>query len=300
MSERYLSHTQLDMLARCGVAWEFRYVQKIKRPPPSIKMLIGRGVDHSVTANLRHKRDEGAPLELGEAQEKARDGLVYEWSQSGVILEPQEEADGVVRVKGKAIDATVELAGAHHEQVAPLIEPAWVQRKFEIELEGYDCSLVGVVDVQEDRATGDPEARQRDEDTMLTQWAKGEVRPSRALDTKTVRKAKNQNDVDNSLQLTAYSMAIEVIDGKRPDEVGLDVLIDKSALKTPKPPKVQRLTSTRTDEDTAALLARVERAVTVMSSGVVTPAPPDSWYCSERWCAYHPICPFVNSSRVAT
>lgn len=300
MSDRHLSYTQIDMMSRCGQAWYFRYVQKIKRPPPSVKQLIGRGVDASVTENLRHKRDDGAPLDLAEAQQAARDSMVYEWSQSGVLLEPEEQEDGVVRVKGRAIDATVELASAHHEIVAPQIEPTWVQRKFEIELEGYDCNLVGVIDVQEERATGDPEARRRDEDTMLTQWAKGEVRPSRALDTKTTRKAKNQNDVDTSSQLTTYHMAIGVLDGSPPDEVALDVLVDKSHLKTPKPPKVQRLTSTRTEEDTAALLARVERAVTVMDSGIVTPADPGSWYCSKKWCAYHPICPFVSQRSFAT
>lgn len=284
---RHLSHTQLDMMARCGIAWEFRYVHKVKRPPPSVKMLIGRGVDHSVTENLRHKRDEGAPVPLEEAQQAARDSLVYEWAQGGVLLELEEQEDGVVRVKGRAIDATVTLASAHHEIVAPKIEPAWVQRKFEIELEGYDCSLVGVIDVQEESIEG------------LYDGVEGYRRPSRVLDTKTTRKSLNQNDVDTSSQLTVYHMAVGVLDDAPPDEVALDVLVDKSHLKTPKPPKVDRLTSTRTDDDTRALLARVERAVSVMDSGVVTPAPPGAWWCSEKWCGYWAICPFVNSSRVA-
>lgn len=288
MSDRHLSHTQLDMMAKCGQQWVFRYVDKIKRPPPSVKMLIGRGVDHSVTENLRHKRDDGAPLGLEEAQQAARDSMVYEWSQSGVLLEPEEQEDGVVRVKGRAIDATVELATAHHEIVAPQIEPAWVQRKFEIELEGYDCNLVGVIDVQETR------------ESVMFLAQREDARPSRALDTKTTRKSMNQNDVDTSSQLTTYHMAIGVLDGAPPDEVALDVLVDKSHLKKPKPPKVDRLTSTRDDKDTAALLARVERAVTVMDSGIVTPAPPGAWWCSEKWCGFWSICPFVNSSRIAT
>lgn len=301
MSEkRHLSHTQLDMLSKCGQAWKFRYVDGIKRPPPSVKMLIGRGVDHSVTANLRHKRDEGSDIDLEDAQDRARDGLNYEWAQEGVTLEPDEEEAGLRRVRGAAVDATVALAGAHHQEVAPKIRPAHVQRRFEIALEGYDCTLVGVIDVQEERGritTDNAElgtaAPLESAEVIVT------LVPSRVSDTKTTRKSLNQNDVDTSSQLTTYSMAVEVIDGSPPDEVGLDILIDKSQLKTPKAPVTKRLTSSRDEEDTRALLARVERAVTVIDSGIVTPAPPGAWWCSEKWCGYWKICPFVNSARVA-
>lgn len=274
MSDRYVSHSQIDMLSRCGQQWVFRYVDGL-RVPPSVKMVIGNAVDRGVGPNLRSMRDGEGMLTEEDVAERTYDGLLYEWGARGVVLDESEKEDGLVKTRGKAADRAVAMATLHRRAVAPKLKPTHVQRRFEIKVPGYDATLVGVIDTQEGT--------------------------ERARDTKTTAKSINTGsaDADESTQLTMYSMAIEVADGKAPDSLHLDYLVDKSHLKTPKPPTLVQLATARSRDHYRALLMRLEQALKVMESGIITPAPPGSWWCSPKWCGYWDRCPFVSSASVA-
>jgi len=269
----HLSVSQLDTLTKCGQQWYFRYVEGL-RMPPGVRMVIGSAVDGSVNRNLQTKieTDELMPTEA--VAETARDVLNEAWSRNGVELDPEEKELGIKKVKGAAIDRSVGLAVHHAEQLAPGLRPVQVQRKFEIDLIGYDTTFLGYIDIDEG---------------------------TRIRDTKTTRKGKGQvkDDVHISTQLTAYALAKKVIDGKIPKAVKLDFVFDRYDNKRDREPQHETFTARRTTADFQPLLNRVERAIEVIESGAFMPAPPGSWWCHPKWCGYWAVCPWVNKKSIS-
>lgn len=263
---QHFSHSQLDMVTRCGQQWYYRYVEGM-RLPPSVKMVVGRAVDHSVNEDLRQKQEEGELLTEEAVQDLARDGLEKEWNKSGVELDDEEREAGIKKTKGSAVDRSVTLAKHHHVEIAPEVEPVHIQRRFDITLEGYDAKLVGYIDIDE---------------------------PEAVRDTKTTGKSPNQDAMAESTQLTAYALAKLVLDGEVPKQVKLDYLIDRSKNKKDRTPKHKTLVGTRSEADFQPLLNRVERALQYIETGLFMPAPPGSWWCSPKWCGYWNQCPWVN------
>jgi hypothetical protein len=145
-----------------------------------------------------------------------------------------------------------------------------VQRRFDIDVEGEDIVLIGYMDIDEG---------------------------STVRDTKTTRGFPKEDDVISSSQLTFYAMAKFVLDGKKPDAVMLDYLLDRSRNKRDTAPKAVTLISQRDEAHFQALLNRIERAQQVIESGVFMPAPPGSWWCSESWCGYWNLCPWVRQGK---
>ena len=271
---KIFSHSQLETLTKCGQQWYYRYVEGL-RIPPAVRMVVGRAVDHSVNENLREKMKTDTELPLESARDLARDGLQREWDREGVLLEEEEMAKGVKRAKGDAIDRSVALAGHHHQKLAPSIRPTAVQREFRIAIADYGITLKGYIDIEE----GEQSVR----------------------DTKTSKKSPADIAAAESMQLTTYALAKKVLDGKIPKAVHLDYLIDRSSNKraSARTPKHKIVSAVKTEADFRPLLARVERALTVIESGLFMPAPIGAWWCSKDWCGYYNICPWVNKHSVS-
>lgn len=259
-SERPQLHvTALNMLARCGEAFRRRYLEG-EIIPPGVAAIVGTAVDRAVTLNLERVTRAEPLLPVEAVQEAARDGLEAAWAD-GVALDVEEVAEGVTAIRGRALDKAVRLARLHAEEVAPRLRPTHVQRRFVIELPGYPLDLAGAIDVVEAEAI---------------------------RDTKTSAKTPAADVAERSDQLTMYALASKVLDGRAPERVALDYLVD---LKTP---KAATFESTRSSGDFAPLLRRVEAAALAIERGVFFPAPADSWQCSRRWCGYFDSCPYVR------
>lgn len=269
----HLSNSQLDTLTKCGQQWYFRYVEGL-RMPPGVRLLVGRAVDGSVNTNLQTKIDTDELLPTEAVADIAGDTLEREWQTTGVELDPDEKELGIKKVKGAAKDRSIGLAVRHAEHLAPGLRPVQVQRKFEIDMEGYDVTFLGYIDIDE----GD------------------QIR-----DTKTTRKGKGQvkGDVNISTQLTAYALAKKVIDGKVPKKVHLDFVFDRFDNKRDREPQSETFSAKRTNADFQPLLNRIERAVEVIESGMFMPAPPGSWWCHPKWCGYWAICPWINKKSIS-
>lgn len=250
----------MEALARCGIAYERRYING-EKTPPSARMLIGTAVDRSVRANLQHKIDAAELLPVEEVKETARDTLVTEWA-NGVRLSEEDGEDGVTG-RDKALDMSVNLSGFHHGSVAPLIRPTHVARKWVLDVDGLNLQVAGEIDIQEPRAI---------------------------RDTKTSGKSPVKDLADKSLQLSTYALAVERIDGELPAQVILDYVVQ-----TPKrgDTKYIQLASTRTAAQVQPVLERIAHMARILDSGIFTPAPIDSWWCSPKYCAYHETCRYA-------
>lgn len=258
----HLSDSALNMLSRCGEQYRRRYVEG-DREAPGVSLIVGIGVDASVSANLRAKKHTKKLLTIEEVSDAARDSVVGEFGNREVRLIDDEVSDGLKATKAKAVDKAVRLSRLHAYTLAPNIEPTEVQRWWQIDIPGYPMNLTGKIDVQE----GSDSIR----------------------DTKTSAKTPNAAAADESNQLTLYALAVKVVDGQAPAKVFLDTLVD---LKTGAKPVV--LESRRTDADFRVMLARVERAMEVVEKGAFVPANQTDWWCSDRFCGYAPTCPFFR------
>ncbi len=111
-------------------------------------------------------------------------------------------------------------------------------------------------------------------------------------DSKTASKSPVKTLAADSLQLSAYALAVRQLDGedKLPMKVSLDYIVQTPAKKLN---RYVQLSSARDVASLAPVLARVEVMAGIIKSGNFTPAPVDSWYCSARWCDYHSVCKYA-------
>ncbi len=248
-------HTSaLELLYKCGEAYSQRYVYG-RRVAPGVAAMHS-----SVEANLKNKMATNKRLATEEVESIARDAIEGKWGQE-VSLDEEEAQLGLKAIKKESIDTTIDLARLHHYLLAPVIEPIAVERPIVIELEGYPFNLAGKIDIQE---------------------------ADSIRDTKTAAKGPNQGEVDESEQLTTYSLFQKVVDGIPPGKVFLDKLVKSD------PPKVVTVESVRTEEDLAMQMRRFERAIEVIEKGAFAPTNPSDWYCSAKFCGYHSTCPFAK------
>lgn len=272
--KKHLSATQLGMIEKCGVQYQFRYLDKVVAKPPGASLHVGRGVHHAVEQDLREKIADAVLLPDEEIAELARAGTLASIEESGLSL---EKHDSIAAEKGAAVDKAVRLAELHHVELAPALNPVHVERKFRVELQGYPYDLVGVIDVEEEH-----------------EWTDGDAGGTVSVvrDTKTAAKSPNKNAADVSEQLTMYAAGKLAVDGALPAKLVLDHLVDN------KTPVIRTLETTRDMEDVQMLLRRVERAAEVIESGAFMPAnPATDWYCSQKWCGYFDQCPFARAPK---
>lgn len=254
----------LDMLSKCGEQFRRRYIEK-EKIPPGVAAIVGTGVDRSVTRNLGSKIETKALLSLEEVEAIARDSVANEFDAGGVMLTAEERFAGAAAVKGEAVDKAIRLAGLHAKEMAPALSPTHVQRAWVLDLKGYPMDLAGTIDVQEAAAT--------------------------VRDTKTSGKTPSAEIAHQSDQLTMYALAVQVLDGQAPAKVVLDYLVD---LKTP---KAVTFESTRSKEDFAVMLRRIENGIRAIEAGVFVPARQTDWWCNEKWCGYAGTCPYFRGKQ---
>lgn len=253
-----LSHSALNMLMRCGLQYQFRYLDNIIQPP-GVALIVGKGTDKAVSEDLTSKKDNGVLLPDEAVAAIAADAVKLTWHGEEPVLDDDEKQRGKDRVLGDAVDMAVSLARLHHKELAPTIKPTFIQRPWRVQIEGVSHDLIGFIDVQEERGI---------------------------RDTKTAGKSPADDAAEKNLQLTMYALAAYVNDGKLPEYLTLDYLVK---LKTP---KAVVLKTARSEDDLRRLLDRIARAITVIKSGAYLPTDPSNWWCSKRFCGYWDRCPF--------
>ena len=246
----HLSKTKLEMLGRCGVQYEWRYVKGVKKPPAAA-MIIGTGMHSAVEADLRNKLEWGSLLEEDDVKTVAADSVRTRWSETPPDIRSDEPNIG------GAIDEAVALASLHHRELAPLIAPVSVESARRIELDGFPYDIELRSDVEE---------------------------KERIRDLKTSAKAPSDADMQ-SLTLQGQIETLEAKLRGEPKPFVRDVFVKGRNRRIMTTPEIHA-----TPDDHQEVLLRVEAAVRVLESGAFTPTTPDSWLCSARWCGYYAEC----------
>lgn len=266
MSEQkkpHLSTSAVGLFLRCGEAWRRRYMEgHIIRPKAA--MVIGTGVHEGAQVNFRQKIESHDDLPAGQIIEASVAALESRVEKEGIQLEGKSLADTV----GEAKDIAAVVATHHAAFTAPAYQPTMVERQVRLELPKCSRDLVGVVDLVDDK--------------------------SRVIDFKTTGRRKNQQEADESLQLTTYAVLHHKATGKLPESMILDV-----TMRPDKKHVVKRETfeTTRDKEDIKILAATLSVVNDAIDKGSFAPAPQGSWWCSDKWCGYHAECPFVRHKK---
>ncbi len=327
----------MSMLSVCQLRTWFRYGLGIRRPP-SAYLHVGTAVDSSVTRDLQNKIDTGELLKRDDAIEIAAETFKERVDKEPIELDPDEKREGkpINTVLGEANDKAVALAGLHYDTAAQVIQPFKVQRKFSINMDGWLLKRGKQLhaDAEKESNAGAAKILHAEAAAMISASRKGTdfageqdivekiiADPSHfpllkdnlptgvvIRDTKTSGKSptksyldgsQNPGIADDSDQLTTYSLASLVLDGKIPDLLVLDYLVYTPARHDTK--YVPTKTS-RTMEDINVLLYRFARAVhswhVACKTGSFLPAKSDDWQCSERYCGYFAQCPAAKRPKL--
>jgi len=259
MSLNHLSFSQLNMLLRCGVQYERRYVNG-EKIAPSGSMVRGRCGHKSEEVNFRQKIKSNEDLPL----ETVKDIFSDEWEKSKYqIAWAKDEIDGgsPSKVEGEYKDVGISLVDVYHRELAPAAIPIAVEDKFTVHFDGGYPDLVGIID-------------RIDEGDQI-------------VDLKFVGKSPSEGDAAKDLQLICYDLGYRQTRKKKPS-----LLRKEYAISTKKPKTMIQEVPAFQDEQIQALLRRLERAIIAIGKGVFLPAAIGSWGCSEKWCGFWNSCAF--------
>lgn len=275
----HISFSQLNMFERCGVQYEFRYVKGIKEPP-ALKPSAGKAGHAGIETHFRRKIETGtdAPVEL------MLDAFDTAWRNEtlDVVLQPDEDL-------GKTKDATAFTLGTYHASVAKITTPKAVELEFLLPIIVEDQVLPpikGYIDLLKVPDDGSPATLDL-EDTKFKFPGKSGIAYH-----------KTQDEVDWTMQLTLYDMAMQAA-GIKVDRLGFHSIIGPVfAQGNPVPVKLPNLKPLYRDERLMdprvrqAVIDRTKRKilsiVTAIRSGNFIPTN-DPRTCS--WCGYRKICP---------
>ena len=256
------SATQMGMVFKCGQQYAFRYIEG-RKLMPGYFLHRGRGPHAAQEANLGNKIENGTLLPLEKVLDVARDAVRSSVDESGISLTYEERQEGQEKVVSRAVDDAVRASELHHGEVAPNIDPVAVEKRVDFTVHGV--KMMAFLDVEE----------------------KG----GGVLDTKVVSKKPAVNAADNSDQLAIYALAQRSATGTRSPRQRLDhlVLRSKDVEYAPREREVPA-----TEEVVSRRIAAADAAI---RAGNFLPAAEGSWFCSAKWCGYHPICPFVRKPK---
>jgi len=261
-AKEHLSVTQLNMMLRCGEQYRRRYVEG-EKIPPGIAVHRGAGIHKGAEFNYRQKIETRKDLPEKEIVDYAVSAFDTSLADRGYTLSTEEQKIGSKKVLAIARDSTAELASLFAKEVAPSVQPEFVEHKLVIPLPGLRSALIGILDC----------------------IAEGGV----IEELKTKGKRPSQVDVDEDEQFTWYFMAFRHAFGHPPGKLVLRSLLD---LKTP---QVDVKTTVRDDADVQSLLNRITWMYRALKAGIFAPAPRGAWWCSDRFCGYWQTCPYVRA-----
>lgn len=242
----HLSVSQINMYLRCPAQYKFRYIDGLILPPKTA-LTKGKSVHKGIEHNYTQKIETFQDVKLSEVQEVT--AAEFE------ALAPETDFEGAD--PGKVKDETISLVTLYHKNVAPTVQPVAVEQKVEVEFENTPYTLLGYIDVLDDN---------------------GYIR-----DTKTAAKSPSENEVNKSLQLTAYAMAHRTLYGKEEAGVKLDYLVQT------KTPKVVTLEGKRTQKDIDRFLKIMGMVAHAIENQIFYPNE-NNYLCSPDKCGYYHRC----------
>ncbi len=250
-AKAHLSATQISMWLRCPRQWAFRYIEHL-RIPPSGAMKQSSVLHKSAEYNYRQKIASHLDLPLDEMTDFYDQTFRDEMQREEVVLDENQTPEGLK-------DQGIAAIKTHHKEIAPLVEPQFVEEKRTVALggENFAYDLTGVLDVV---------------DTADT-----------VIDNKLLGKTPNQADLDKDIQLSTYSLLYRLWQRKAESKLRLDIVVKN------KLPKAVQLETQRSREGLRMHLNTMGHIAKAIEAEAF-PMNPTGWWCSPKFCGYWSRC----------
>jgi hypothetical protein len=138
---KHLSHSQVNLFDKCQLAWFFRYVRRIEKPP-TVYMLMGQCYHKALALNFRQKRVTGEDLPLGDVLDCYLNSF-EEGVSAGNIDCPYDQ-----NLPGYRDQVVPVLEHYYQNHVVGKMEPLLVEYDFARDVPGIDRPFTGIIDLQ--------------------------------------------------------------------------------------------------------------------------------------------------------
>lgn len=270
---------------RCGEMFRREEIEREESPPSSA--MVRGSVVHEVAA-LSHRRqldartaspDTPRSVVLREAlpsEDEAGDEAATRFERirraAGISasFDPEAPPSTPTEAIGRDKDSSVVMSRHYVSRAAPFVDPINVERKYVVEPRDLDIRLSGVFDLE----TREP----------------GGKRAIRDIKTKT--RAPNEGEAKTSDQITMYALLDLLRSGEIADIFALDFVVRPAGAFAK--PYLVSLQTTRTRDDVAVMVARLNNAIAATKAGVFLANGVGGWICSPSWCRFWASCPYVR------
>lgn len=267
VSPTVLSGSSVNTFLRCGLQWHFAYVLQLKRPP-SIKQGLGITAHEAVALNYEQKVLTFMDLPAEEVVQKFED----EWDVLSVEMEDVTEEARIGKrglplkskkeTKAQARESGIKAVMKHHEEVASVVQPVWVERQIQFKLNDT-IDWTGIFDVSDD---------------------KGRVRDNKFVSRRP------QDGGAYILPMIGYALGYRQISGEIETEIVLDHIV-----RTEEPYYLPLVSGGPITDEAIAQFARIVTEVKrSIDAGIFLPTGLQSHACG--WCSYSDICPAYRAA----
>ena len=253
----HYSPSQLTMFMRCSAAWKYRYIDGVRIPPASA-MAQGTTYHRALETNYLQKIESKQDLPVSDVLDATSTAFDDVFSDE-VLWDFEEKQKGLDAVKGELKDQTIKLVRTYQEQRAPQIQPAAVEKSFEIEFGNVDYSLTGRIDLLDDEGN--------------------------VIENKTTARTPSEVSEDHKIQGTVYALS------EGSDQIFYDYAVK---LKTP---KVQTLSFTPQQQDKDFVLRLIGLVDHAVQAGTYIPNRAH-YMCSRSSCGFFHLCEKEFGGRV--
>lgn len=268
MTERpHLSVSSARQYVRCAAQWKMQRVDGMTLAS-TVPAIRGTGVHQGAAHNYRQKIETGRDLPLREVTDVAVESV--EVGFAGPVHLSDDEVDvGIRLLRDRAKDQAADMARAYHLRTAPHVRPVAVEEMMRVtpDPDILPVDVVGRVDVIDDQ--------------------------DRVRDIKTKEKPPREGEEHGDVQLTMYALLFHAQKGRLPSAVGFDVVQQHGTA----PARAEWRPSHRGIDDLKAIVARLQQVQGSIQAGHFPPTDPGNWWCSNRWCGFWNICPYVAGNR---
>lgn len=239
-----LSASSVATFLRCGQQWFHAYVEGVKAPP-TLKQARGIAVHKAIETNMVQK----VVTHIDLRPEDVADAYATSFEEMAPDIEEDRHQLGSFK------DSGVALVTLHTRTVAPSIQPKWVEKPVQFQLNGIPFS--GQVDLLDDK--------------------------NKVRDTKTT--AQKPREGAYVLNMTGYALAYRQLTGEIETDTVLDYLVA-----TKKPYYMPIEAGGPVDDGAIVRFANIVESVHgAIQAGRFVPNGLSSGACS--WCGYRNICP---------
>jgi len=252
----HLSVSQINRFLQCPLSYKFRYIDGIETGIKSASFALGTAF-HAAAEELHRHLMDGGVREPQVYEGLFADALSTEFGNFEVPLKEGESQDTLTQEGGRLIEVYVKYRTSQPGKVLT------VEQRIERELvnvqtgEVLGLPFVGFLDLIE-----------RDEAGLVV------------IDLKTAARSYRQTVVDGSIQLTCYALLV-LLETSNPPRLRIDAVVRN------KTPKIQRIETTRTEDDLVRFWALARSVRQAIEAGNFYPNP-GNWSCAT--CEYAEHC----------